>query len=86
MGIDGTDLLDEHARRLTGHLHLGSELRGTGASRRRDDDDNRARQEFISLLVLKRCRGPYLPGQRTTAWRKVRCEQWTKHRRRRLPT
>lgn len=35
-------------------------------------------------LVLKKLDSPYLPGTRTTAWRKVKCSAWQEHGRARF--
>jgi bifunctional non-homologous end joining protein LigD len=39
----------------------------------------------VEGLVLKQLAAPYLPGRRTTSWRKVKCEAWAEHREQRLP-
>jgi bifunctional non-homologous end joining protein LigD len=39
----------------------------------------------VERIVLKQLSAPYLPGRRTTAWRKAKCSAWREHRERRLP-
>ena len=43
-------------------------------------------QHGVELLVLKRLSAPYLPGRRSTSWRKVKCSEWAEHRERRAPS
>jgi bifunctional non-homologous end joining protein LigD len=39
----------------------------------------------IEGIVLKDLQARYLPGRRSNAWRKVKCDAWREHRKRRLP-
>jgi bifunctional non-homologous end joining protein LigD len=39
----------------------------------------------VEGIVLKDLKGRYLPGKRSGAWRKVKCDAWREHRERRLP-
>jgi bifunctional non-homologous end joining protein LigD len=39
----------------------------------------------VEGIVLKDLKARYLPGKRSDAWRKVKCDAWEEHRGRRLP-
>lgn len=48
-GVDGADLLHQHARAIPVQVDLGSERRRASALRRRRHEHNRAGEEFVGL-------------------------------------
>jgi bifunctional non-homologous end joining protein LigD len=88
-GIDCTQLAYGDRRRVLEMLDLTGPAWCTVPSFPVDDADDlldacvRLKQEGV---VLKRIDGPYVPGVRTSHWRKVKTEAWrTNHGPRRLP-